>query len=112
MRVSGYVGLGVGALGLGAGTVFALVSHGKRTDGDELCPGGACRASDKSELEKLDSQASLMGQLAVAGFAVGAAGVATGVTLVLLGREKPSSAKVGSVIPWVGYGSAGVAGTF
>jgi hypothetical protein len=112
MRLGGYVGLGVGVLGLGAGTVFAIVSHGKRADGDELCPGGRCRVSDKSELETLDSQASLMGQLAIAGFTVGAAGVATGVTLLLLGREKPSAAKVGSVTPWVGYGSAGVAGSF
>lgn len=112
MTLGGYVGLGVGVLGLGAGTVFAIVSHGKRADGDELCPGGLCRVSDKSELEALDSQASLMGQLAIAGFAVGAAGVATGVTLLLLGRETPSPAKVGSVTPWVGYGSAGVAGTF
>jgi MYXO-CTERM domain-containing protein len=112
MRLGGYIGLGVGVLGLGAGTVFAIVSHGKRVDGEDLCPNGACRAKDKDQVESLDSQASLMGQLSIAGFAVGAAGVATGVTLILLGRDKSDSPKVGSVTPWVGYGAAGVSGKF
>ena len=50
--------------------------------------------------------------LAIVGYAVGGLGVAAGVTLLLLDRSSSESASKPRVVPWVGYQSAGVSGTF
>lgn len=115
MRIGGYVALGVGAVGLIGGTVFALSASSKRGEADDLCnlPGGKCPEDKKSEIEALDDDASGASTLSVAGFVLGGLGVATGVTLLLL-SPKSESARVPAprVTPWIGYKSAGLSGRF
>lgn len=117
-RIGAYVALGVGAVGLGAGTFFVVRSASKRADADkkfEECGGATgCRKDDplSAEVSSLDRAAGSAKTLGIIGFAVGGAAVATGVTLfVLSGGRKKTTADV-SVSPWVGLGNAGLRGTF
>ena len=116
MRIGAYTAFGVGAVGLGLGTVFLLQSLGKQSDADALCtlPGGRCDIDNKAEVNKLDSDAKSASTLSIVGFAVGGAGVAAGVVMLLLSSKSESSTATGqtTVYPWVGVGSGGVAGRF
>jgi hypothetical protein len=110
LRIASYAAFGVGVVGLGLGTLFALQSSGKRKDADALCEGG-CPVEKKAEVNDLYDQAGSKQTLATVGFIAGGVGVAAGVTLFLLSgkKSKPSAARV---TPWVGYQAAGVTGTF
>jgi hypothetical protein len=115
MRIGAYTAFGVGAVGLGLGTVFLLQSAGKRSDADDLCnlPGGGCPTSRRTEVDQLDSDAKSASTLSVVGFAVGGVGIAAGVVmLVMSGKSESSAAARPGVYPWVGANSAGVAGRF
>jgi hypothetical protein len=115
MRPLSYVAMGVGVLGLGAGTVFGLASRGNRTDADSLesqC-GSPCLNSDPLvlQIDAKDNQARRQMTLAVVGFVVGGVGVASGVTLFALSSRKPTKS-ARSVTPFVGWGNAGLSGTW
>ena len=116
MRIGAYTALGVGAVGLGLGTVFLLQASGKRSDADGLCnlPNGGCPLSKKEEISNLDSDAKSASTLSVVGFAVGGVGVAAGVVMLLLASKSESTTTSAQTIvyPWVGIGSGGVAGRF
>jgi len=114
MKIGAYAALGVGVVGLGLGTVFALKASSKRSEADDLCnlSGGKCPADKKDQINSLDSDADSASTVSVAGFVVGGVGVAAGVTLLLLSSRKSSSARAPAVTPWVGYQSAGVFGRF
>jgi hypothetical protein len=121
LRVPAYIALGVGAVGIGAGTVFAIQSAGKRKDADKLfqqCQsngvGGTCREPDPliEQIRSTDNDARSAQTIATIGFIAGGVGVAAGVTLMILsssgGKESPQA----SIQPWIGYKSAGITGTF
>ncbi len=110
MRIGSYVGLGVGVVGLAAGTIFAIQSAGKRGDANDLCPDEQCPVSKEDEWNSLDDDAESASTLATVGFIVGGVGVAAGVTLFILSSD--DSKKSAGVTPWVGLGSAGVSGRF
>ncbi len=116
LRVGAYVGFGLGAVGLAAGTLFSLQSASKRKDADEKfaqCGGATgCTTGNplSAEVDQLDSDAGSKQTLGIVGFAVGGVGVATGVTLLLLSGG--SDEKTAGVRPYVGLGSAGVRGRF
>ncbi|HMJ12019.1 MAG TPA: hypothetical protein VK524_11430 [Polyangiaceae bacterium] len=119
LKIGGFVALGVGVVGLGAGTFFLLQKSSKQSDADDLCtlPGGGCPASAREEIEQLDDDAKSAGTLSAVGFIVGGVGVATGVTLLILSGKSsaPEQARLEhkpGVRPWVGLGSAGVQGRF
>jgi tetratricopeptide (TPR) repeat protein len=116
MRIGAYVAFGVGAVGLGLGTVFLLQSMGKQSDADAICnlPGGKCPNERKAEVDKLDSDAKSASTLSVVGFAVGGAGVAAGVVMLLLsGKSESTTASAPTTVyPWVGINSGGLAGRF
>jgi len=121
LRTPAYIALGVGALGLGAGVVFTLQSAGKRSDADDKyaeCASrgvdGQCKKDDPlaSEVASLDDDAGSAQTLAIVGYAVGGLGVAAGVTLLILDSQSGQSAREPRIVPWVGYQSAGVTGTF
>jgi hypothetical protein len=114
MKIGAYAALGVGVVGLGLGTVFALKASSKRGEADDLCnlPGGKCPADKKDQIDSLDSDADSASGVSVAGFVVGGLGVAAGVTLLVLSSKSSSSARAPAVTPWVGYKSAGVLGRF
>jgi hypothetical protein len=112
LRIGSYVAFGVGAVGLVGGTVFMLQSGSKFSDADKLCtlPNGACDLTVKDKVNSLDSDAKSARTLGIVGFAVGAAGIGAGVTLLVLSLHHQANAT--TVSPWVGLNSAGVRGTF
>jgi hypothetical protein len=118
LRTISYVALGVGVVGLGVGSFFTLRSASKRGDADDLfeaCGGGQCQNGDprSGRISELDDAARSAKKSATIGFIVGGAGVATGVTLLVLSR--PSDQTQGSkprVTPWIGLGHAGLSGHF
>lgn len=110
MRIASYAAFGVGVVGLGLGTLFALQSAGKRKDADALCEGG-CPVSKKSEIDDLYDEAGQKQTLATVGFIAGGVGLAAGVTLFLLSGKKQTKETAG-VTPWVGYQAAGLSGRF
>jgi hypothetical protein len=116
MRIASFAALGVGAVGLGVGTVFGLQSMSKRSEADELCPDpNRCPVSQRDKVEGLDDDARKAQTLATIGFIAGGVGVAAGVTLFLLSGKKQDQTALQrgpTIHPWLGLGSAGVTGTF
>jgi hypothetical protein len=116
MKIGGYVALGVGVVGVGLGTVFLLQSKSKKSDADKLCnlPNGGCPESKKADIQSLDNSYKSAGTLSVVSYAVGGAGLITGVILLVAGGSKHSESTAGtaSISPWIGYQSAGVSGRF
>jgi hypothetical protein len=118
MRIGSYVALGVGVVGIGVGTVFALKAKGRYRDAnaitDRECPGsGPCELepSVNDQWRNLGDEGDRAKTLSLVGFIVGGVGVATGVTLFVLSANKkaPAAAKVE---PYLGLGALGVRGSF
>ena len=119
MRIGSYVAFGVGVVGLGAGTLFAMQAKGKYQDANDISTrecgagNGDCELGDaypawKNASDDADSAKTL----SLVGFIVGGVGVATGVTLFVLSsgkKEQPAAAKVE---PYLGVGALGVRGSF
>lgn len=114
LKLGGYIGLGVGVLGVGAGTFFAIRSAGYRSDADDLCsgPGGKCPTTSKSQVDDLDSKANSSGTLAVVSLAAGGVALAAGVTMLVLAPSSAQPSKSAFVRPYVGTNGAGVWGKF
>lgn len=118
-RIAAYVALGVGAVGLGVGTVFGLSSAHKRSQADDKfqqCGGSASCMNDdplSGQVSSLDSSARSAKTVSIVGFVVGGVGVGAGVALfVLSGRSTEAPASGWSITPRVGLGSAAITGTF
>jgi hypothetical protein len=111
-----WIALGVGAVGLGVGTVFAVQASSKVDDANSLCtlPGpDGTNTYCPSRASALDDEARTAKTISIVGFVVGGLGVATGVTLLVLAPKHEGGAALGPrVAPWVGLGSAGVRGRF
>lgn len=115
LRIGAYTAFGVGAVGVGAGTVFLLQALGKRSEASDICngPDGACPSSRRAEVDKLDSDAKGATTFSAVGYGVGGVGIAAGVVMLLMsGKSEPSAAARPTLYPWVGATSAGVAGRF
>jgi hypothetical protein len=118
MRIGAYVALGVGVVGLGAGTVFGLGAKSKYKEANDLtnanCPAsGACELEPAlfDKREQLGKDGDRNKTLSLVGFIVGGAGVATGVTLFILSGRKEETAAA-NVQPYMGLGELGVRGSF
>jgi hypothetical protein len=115
LRTWSYVSLGVGAVGLGAGTIFALGAKSNYDDANAYCPSFPCtlKQGQADARSQLGSDGDSKKTLSIVAFALGGVGVATGVTLFLLsGRSKEPPPNAAWVRPLVGVGSLGVAGGF
>ena len=112
LRIGSYVAFGVGAVGIAGGIAFTLKSSSKRSDADKLCtlPNGGCDLALKPQIDSLDSDADSARTLGIVGFALGAVGIGTGVTLLVLSMGHAE--KTASIAPWIGVNSAGVRGKF
>lgn len=128
--LNGYVigeiaGATVGLVGIGLGAVFALDAQSKRDDANALCSLGAtgtdCPAGSEAQVNQFDDDANSSQTKAIISFAVGGVGLATAAALFFMDSGDEGEAgealietQVGDVRvrPWVGYGSAGVFGTF
>jgi hypothetical protein len=118
MRIGAYVALGVGVVGLGAGTIFGLNAKSKYQEANDITndtcpPSGPCELPaplfDKRDQLGKDGDSAKTASLI--GFIAGGVGVAAGVTLFILSnkKEQPAAAKVE---PYLGIGNVGVRGSF
>jgi hypothetical protein len=108
--------LGVGGVGLAAGSVFGLITLSKTSSLDKLCPTrSTCPSSAQSDirLSKTTAWASTIS------FGVGGAALLTGLYFTLRGRSSDYSAATAQRQPsgatvraWIDVGSAGFDGTF
>jgi hypothetical protein len=115
MKIGGYVALGVGVVGVGLGTVFLIAANNKQKQGDDAfqaCGGKACPVADRGTVNGFDSDAASGKTLALTSFIVGGAGLATGITLLVLGSKNKSPETAAHVEPFVGYRSLGLSGCF
>jgi hypothetical protein len=103
----GWIGIGVGAAGLGLGVVTGLMATSKHSSAKEGCPEGKC-AEGSTAADDMESFRSLR-TFSTIGYAVGIIGVAAGAGLLLTAPAQPSASHVS---PFVGIGTAGVAGRF
>jgi hypothetical protein len=130
-KIAAFSAFGVGAVGIGLGTVFILKSSAKRSQADDICKTGVggCPPDRKNDILQLDSDASSAQTIAIVGFAVGGASIVTGVLLLALGGgsssgggpkaaasnttgAKSAASADPHVEPWVGLGMAGISGRF
>lgn len=109
-----FVGFGVGAAGLIAGTVTGALSLSKTSSiRDQCSDDGACPASTAKDIQR----ATTLANVSNISLAVGAAGVAVGVVGIFLsggsGDKKPAAATTGiRVKPAIGPGSISIIGVF
>ena len=106
-KLLGFVGLGVGGAGLVVGAVAGGVAVSKHASLQKVCPGGACPASQASNLDGYH----VVSALSTAGFVAGGVLAAAGVVLVVTAPRstEPSSA---GVAPVIGAGRIGLRGWF
>ncbi|MGC4065117.1 MAG: hypothetical protein QM784_10820 [Polyangiaceae bacterium] len=117
MRIPAYAALGVGVLGIGAGTYFFIARSKAKSDASDAFDACTpdCSASDRRHIDDLDSKAASRGTLSVVGFVVGGVGAIAGVTLLVLDAghsDAPKSASAPALRGWVGPGSLGLSGSF
>jgi hypothetical protein len=115
LRTWSYVSLGVGVVGLGVGTALAVGAKSNYDDANAYCPAFPCDLTQKQAHDRtsLESDGDSKKTLSIVGFALGGAGIATGVTLFLLSTRKSEPPASGSwVKPLIGVGSVGVVGGF
>lgn len=108
------VAFGVGAIGLGVGTVFGIMALNETADLERKCSRGIC--PDETRNRRAQDAALADGNISTVSFIVGGVGVAAGGVLLGLMLASPSpqpkDKATASVSPWIGAGQAGVHGTF
>lgn len=115
MRIASYVSMGVGVIGLGVGTGFAVRAANKHSQADDICSftgAFSCPISAREQVLQLDSEGDKARTVSIIGFVAGGVGIATGVTLFVLSSKGSSGSQKASVMPWIGLNSAGLRGRF
>jgi hypothetical protein len=117
MRIGGFVGLGVGVVGLAVGTIFTVSAGSKRSDADDEFDANNCGSmagcpTEEERIQSMYDDADSAQTIGIVGFVVGGLGVATGVTLLVLSSGSNDSAKTPAIVPYAGLGTAGVFGRF
>ncbi len=113
LRLGSYAAFGVGAVGLGLGTYFLISAHGNTSAANReysACDPG-CPADQQRQIDDLDVSGAHQRTAGAIAFAVGGAGVLTGIALLLFDHERPSS-NAAHARPWIGLGQAGLSGQF
>jgi tetratricopeptide (TPR) repeat protein len=121
LRVASYVSFGVGAIGLGLGTVFLLKAKSTDDEAGKLfdqCaavdPGGNC-GPDRDKYEAKNSDANSQRSIGITSMIAGGVGVAAGVTFLILDASNSSKSARRTephVTPVFGFNSVGLVGAF
>ena len=107
-KTLGFVALAVGGAALATSGITAGLALGKKKDMESDCIDNRCNPSRQDDV---NSYQTLRTVSTVTVF-VGAAGIASGVVLLLTAPKNTESAGRASVQPWVGLGTVGVSGRF
>jgi hypothetical protein len=119
MRIASYVGMGVGAVGIGVGIYFISKSADPRNQSNALfnqciatmsCTAPGTDTADR--IHSLDSDATQKRNIGIVSVVAGGAFLATGVTLLVLDLTSHKSASAASARAVVGPTYAGIAGRF
>lgn len=102
LRTAGWVVGGLGLVGIGIGSYFAVQAMGKKSDSDADCDGNVC--GPQAFQDRTDAVSA--GNRATIGFVAGGVLAAGGLTMVLLGSGKESRTSI-RLAPSVGVNSAG-----
>jgi Tetratricopeptide repeat len=106
-KVAPFVAFGVGGVGLVLGAVTGVLAIGKHSTLSDECKNGCGPGTPQDDLSSYHT----MGTLSTVGFIVAGVGAAAGV--VLLVTEPKTAPTTGlHVVPTLGLGSLGAAGTF
>ncbi|NLE85149.1 MAG: hypothetical protein GX607_02005 [Myxococcales bacterium] len=121
-RFLGYVSVGLGGALLTAGAITGVLALGKEKDLQQRCPGGRCPPGERETLDEAHTLATTASFATIGGAAFGLTGL---VLLLTAAAEDPEASgaqpshaggatapPVGRVVPWLGWGAAGVTGTF
>ncbi len=112
IATAGWIGIGVGVVGIAVGTVFVIKNHTDRNDANALCGATGCPDSKRSEIGSFDSDADSAATLSWVSYGVGAAGLVTGTVLLWVSHGKQTTPQSGRVIPWFAPRAMGVRVTF
>jgi hypothetical protein len=108
-RIASYVVLGVGGAGIVAGSVTGALALRKRSALKAECLGEVCPSSSQNKIDTYH----LYGTVSAVSLAVGAAGLGTGLALLLTEPKAEDVARAGfTVRPLLGLGTLGAEGTF
>lgn len=107
-RTLGFVSLGVGGAGLLVGSMFGYLALSKRDQLEASCVNKVCSPQLQGDLDA----ARTRGNVATAGFVVAGLGLAAGTTLLLWPQAAQLKTSGVTLTPSLGWGNAGLAGTF
>lgn len=110
-RTLGWVSIGVGVIGAGVGTVFAIQARSTRSELDDSCRDDVCSEADRELYDKGKNQANI----ATAGFIVGGVGIGLGTVLLLTAGSDDGDdpkAEDARLEPVIGPAHVGVRGVF
>jgi hypothetical protein len=103
---------GLGAAGIGVGSAFGLVAIKNKSDLDLVCSDRACPPAAQGQIDTFRRNAVV----STVGFSAGALGIAAGVTWLAFassrGDSVASSPASGRLVPLLGPGLVGAAGSF
>jgi hypothetical protein len=116
VRTAGFVVAGLGVVGVGVGTIFYLGGVSKQQESDDACQvivlTGKCKAGTQDTVNTLDDEAKSKKTMGIIALAAGGVAAVAGVTMIVVGKPKPTPVASPSFTPWIGLGQAGVSGTF
>jgi hypothetical protein len=113
LRTASFVAFGVGAVGAGVGTYFAIQAADKYDQGNALCPAsGTCVLTSAKDRERkqLGADGDSAKTISLVGFIAGGVGVVGGVTLLILSGSKQQ--EKAAVTPYIGPSELGLVGRF
>jgi hypothetical protein len=110
MKPVGFVALGLGIVGIGAGAVTGALALGKHGDLEDFCGSdGVCPSVSEDAI----SEYNTLGTISTIGFIVGGVGLVGGIVLLVAAPSSKEKARLEpGVTPWIGPGSVGAKGVF
>ncbi len=107
-RTVGFVVLGVGGASLVVGGITGALTLSAQSDLATKCPNHICGPESHDAL----ASANTLGLVSTITFIAGGVLAATGIVMVIVGKPTATKEEHARVVPWIGPGSAGLAGTF
>jgi len=117
-RVVAYSAFGVGAVGAGVGTYFLvsyLNSHHKANEIHGCDATSSCTDDDIATIHSYDHDAKIAGNRSIMAYAVGVAGISTGIVLLVTNHSSApadATSRYDEVRLSAGFGSVAVSGRF